>query len=82
MLWLSSSLFRCNKLPDALNGFSGFRQSADLEDVDHARPDFESHVHAIGTSLLCDSDRIVAQHFVFAKLNQPRRQSAEITKQR
>ena len=74
----SSSLIRFDELADALNGSVGFRESSDLEDVNHAWPDFECDVDAVSASHFGHSNGIVAQHFVFTTLNQKKLQASEV----
>ena len=71
-----------HKLADAADGLAGFGESSDLEDVDHAGPDFESHGDTVGAGFLGDSDGVVAKHFVFAELNQQRRETSIVAEQR
>ena len=70
------------KVGNMFDGFFCFGQQwlVGLEYVEHASPDFECHLDAIVSCLFCHTDTIVTEHFVFADLNQQRRNASIVAK--
>src|SRR5450756_1439936 len=71
-----------HELADMLDSLAGFRQQrfVGLEHVEHARPDFELHLHSIRLRFGCRTRAVVADDLVLAGLDQERWDAAVIAK--